>query len=537
MAQQKISNQIKKLPAFLIDQIKAGEVIESPSSLLKELIENSIDANSTSISITIINNGITKISISDNGKGIAFDQLPLAFHRHATSKITDYDDLYKLHSFGFRGEALASVASISRVQCVSSPINQEGGKINIEGGEIASHTQMQLDSQGTTITISDLFFNTPVRMKFIKGQKSEKKAINRILFAYILSNPDITFTIKWDEEEKKIYSKIESPEKKLAQRAVQVFPWLKSSDDLLIFEQSYNEHTVKGIIQKSSSRSTKRRANYLFANNRLFTEQSYHYLITQLGKQIWNEGEQGSYILFLDIPPHSIDVNIHPSKTRIKFAHATDVYALISSAVKNIVSSQKKSFDKKKEPNYNIPLELDNTSANASSTSQLASQILTPVFEGISIFKYDDSKFFLIDEKELFIALLDSAKDSSDDDNNLIPLMVTVPFTIHTSSVNIISFFSQYGIYFEKLSETTLLLKTLPKQISQLSLRNLFQIVFSSSSKVLNNKFYWKTILPDQFSYQEILRDLPFDELTAILVKNLEKWQRIDHNMLRKLNE
>ena len=173
--------KIEILPEHIIDQIKAGEVLERPASLLKELLENSLDAGSTEIHLHLIENGMDLLSIEDNGHGMTFKNLPYAFLGHATSKLKTFEDLYRLQSFGFRGEALASVAASARVTCTTQPkdLNAEGGKIIIAGGHTELLIAQQASTQGTAIYIKDLFFNTPARLKLIKSKVSEKSALKK----------------------------------------------------------------------------------------------------------------------------------------------------------------------------------------------------------------------------------------------------------------------------------------------------------------------------------------------------------------------
>jgi len=189
---------IEILPEHIIDQIKAGEVLERPASLIKELIENSLDAGSTEIHLHLIENGMDLLSIEDNGHGMTFKNLPYAFLRHATSKLKTFEDIYRLHSFGFRGEALASVASSARLTCTTQPqdLSLEGGKITINGGHTELLIAQRSSTPGTSIFIKDLFFNTPARLKFIKSKTSEKSALKKIIYSFVLSNPQVTFTIK-----------------------------------------------------------------------------------------------------------------------------------------------------------------------------------------------------------------------------------------------------------------------------------------------------------------------------------------------------
>lgn len=180
-----VSSRIHLLPEHLVDQIKAGEVIERPANLIKEILENSLDAEAKNISIHLVGGGMELIALEDDGRGMSFADLPYAFCRHATSKIDKFEDLYNLGSYGFRGEALASIASIARVTCVSHPSDPAiaGGRIVINAGETQSHQSLESDQQGTSLFIKDLFYNTPARLKFIKSMTSEKNALRRTLLS------------------------------------------------------------------------------------------------------------------------------------------------------------------------------------------------------------------------------------------------------------------------------------------------------------------------------------------------------------------
>jgi DNA mismatch repair protein MutL len=189
------NTKIDILPEHIIDQIKAGEVLERPASLVKELIENSLDAKASEINIHLVENGMSLLSIEDNGQGMSFENLPYAFLRHATSKLKTFEDLFKLYSFGFRGEALASVAASARVTCTSQPedLSIQGGKIVIHGGATEYLIPQKLTSHGTSIYIKDLFYNTPARLKFVKSKTSEKAAIKKIIYSFVVAHPTSNF--------------------------------------------------------------------------------------------------------------------------------------------------------------------------------------------------------------------------------------------------------------------------------------------------------------------------------------------------------
>ena len=214
-----MNSSIQILPEHVVNQIKAGEVIERPSNIIKELLENALDAGATQIDLHIVDEGLSLISIKDNGKGMNFDDLPLAFKRHATSKLTKFDQLYSLDSFGFRGEALASIASVSQISCQTMNTLGRASSIELVAGEVSHHLDLENKaSQGTDLFIKNLFFNTPVRLRFSQSKKSEKRQIEKTIRAFLLSHPQIQITVKWDDNDKLIFKP-----SSLLERAKQVF--------------------------------------------------------------------------------------------------------------------------------------------------------------------------------------------------------------------------------------------------------------------------------------------------------------------------
>lgn len=372
------SSRIHLLPEHLVDQIKAGEVIERPASLIKEILENSIDAKSTKIDLHIINNGMDLISLIDNGQGMTFHELPFAFCRHATSKIERFEDLYHLNSYGFRGEALASIAAVSRVTCTSSPDENspDGGKIIYHGGECLAHDQQANLPQGTALFIKDLFYNTPARLKFVKSVQSEKNAIKRMVEASLLANPHITFSIKWDEQDKNFFPATADQQDRVAQVLLP-----KSKDkSLYTIDAEYEGHRVRGYFSQSSSRGNAYKRQYLFANQRIFTDRQIHQTIIRNLEKLYPHGESGHYCVFIDVPENLIDVNVHPNKTQIKFFKLPVITALLSSEIKKIQGIhdlyEQTGFDNlmtEESANHNFE--------NHSAPSSLSNQI----FEGSSL--------------------------------------------------------------------------------------------------------------------------------------------------------
>ena len=258
------SQNIHLLPEHIIDQIKAGEVVEKPANVLKELLENSIDAGATEVKVTIYNNGLDLINIEDNGTGISFADLPFAFCRHATSKITSFEDIYQLNTFGFRGEALASISSIARVSCHSIPKGdlENGGKIVVHGAETIEHSPYRASEYGTSIFVRDLFYNTPVRLKFVRSRISEKNALKRIINAFLLANPSIKFSVQFDEDDKEIYRPI--VDGKIDNRIIDVFFKNKKNINKSLYfeEKSYLGATVSCHLSHHSTKGNTENSNF-----------------------------------------------------------------------------------------------------------------------------------------------------------------------------------------------------------------------------------------------------------------------------------
>ncbi|EQC51379.1 DNA mismatch repair endonuclease MutL, partial [Bacteriovorax sp. DB6_IX] len=345
------NNRINLLPEHLIDQIKAGEVVERPANVLKELLENSIDAGASEVKITLKENGLDLIAIEDNGNGMYYEELPYAFCRHATSKINSFEDIYKLNTFGFRGEALASISSVSRISCHSAPQDdlEQGGKLIIHGAQTVEHAYYKPSKSGTSLYVKDLFYNTPVRLKFVKSKISEKNALKRIINAFLISYPHVKFFVTWDDKDREIYPPFSMEEK--AKRITNVIGPKKTPINLMEANNSYLNNSIRCFVSKESSKGNAGKHHYLFVNNRLFTDKKIHQIIIRNMEKYWNFGETGHYIIELTVPEHEIDVNVHPNKTLIKFLKANEVFSLISASIKKLISeNQRDDFDIENSP-------------------------------------------------------------------------------------------------------------------------------------------------------------------------------------------
>ena len=323
-----MSDIIQLLPDYVANQIAAGEVIQRPASAVKELLENAIDAKATEIKLIIKDAGRTLIQVIDNGIGMSPTDARLAFERHATSKIRVADDLFHLHTKGFRGEALASIAAVAQVELTTAQEDEEiGTELVIEGNKIISQ-QPSVVNKGTSIAMKNLFFNVPARRKFLKADSVEFRHILDEFHRVVLAHPDIHFYLYNNATE--LYN---LPVASLRKRIVQVFG-SKLDERLVPVEEKTDILNIYGFICKSSFKKNKS-LQYLIVNQRFIKSPYLHNAIKNAYEGLLKENEQPEYFLYLELSPELIDINIHPTKTEIKFENDHIIYALVRSAVKH----------------------------------------------------------------------------------------------------------------------------------------------------------------------------------------------------------
>lgn len=327
--------KIDLLPEHLIDQIKAGEVIERPANLIKEILENAIDAGATELDLQIKNGGLDLIALKDNGHGMSYQDLPLAFSRHATSKLKKFEDLFGLYTYGFRGEALASIASISRVHCTSfTKTEKEGSEIKIEGAQTLYHGHLQKSGKdhGTELYIKDLFFNTPARLKFIQSQNTEKLFLKKVFYSFVVSHPEIKFSLEFDEDERIFYG----PKQNISERLIDLIPHKTRKEiEIQTVSHAYDGIEVQGYFIPQFVKTPVKWA-YLFINNRLILDKQLHRIIAGALQSIYNGQEMFQYCLSIKVPTDEIDVNVHPSKTVVKCLSHSKLVSLLTSSIKQL---------------------------------------------------------------------------------------------------------------------------------------------------------------------------------------------------------
>lgn len=322
---------IQLLPDSVANQIAAGEVIQRPASVIKELVENSIDAGATLINVVCVDSGRTSIQVTDNGKGMSETDARLSFERHATSKIRQADDLFNLHTMGFRGEALASIAAVAQVELrTRRPDNDLGTALTIAGSRFVSQEPVQCPV-GCNFTISNLFYNVPVRRKFLKSNTTE---LNNIVTAFeriALVYPDVAFTLYNNQTE--LYNLKAGG---LRQRIVDVIG-KKINQHLLPIDIDTTMCKISGFVGKPESARKKGARQFFFVNGRYMKHPYFHKAIMTAYERLVPEGEQIPYFIYFTVNPTDIDVNIHPTKTEIKFENEQTVWQILTAAVRDAV--------------------------------------------------------------------------------------------------------------------------------------------------------------------------------------------------------
>ena len=318
-------NNIKVLDFLTSSKIAAGEVIERPAGVLKELLENAIDAGATAVNIDIAKAGKQLIRVNDNGSGIKAEDLKTALLRHSTSKITKFDDLNNLHTFGFRGEALFSIAAVSKLTLTSFQEGSKGASVKAEGGKILQET-LAPEIKGTTVEVADLFFNTPARLKFLKTDAVERSHLLNIVEETALANLNIGFKVRTDNT--LIYNllPVKEDEAGLRQRASQILGQETAKDLLYLADNNFG---FKALISPANKLCASRNLQYFFVNKRPVSCKILQQALFKAYQPFRAQNKYPCAIIFLELNPADFDVNIHPQKREVKFAFENDIFNFV----------------------------------------------------------------------------------------------------------------------------------------------------------------------------------------------------------------
>ena len=326
-------SRIHLLSEAVANQIAAGEVIQRPASVVKELMENAIDAGATRVELVVKNAGRTLIQVCDDGCGMEPEDALLCFERHATSKISSADDLFRLQTKGFRGEALASIASIAHVELLTRPEGAEVGTRLLMEGNVCRENAPCSCEKGTTFIVRNLFFNVPARRQFLKSDSVEFGHILDEFLRVALTAPEVSFSLYHND--KQIYN---LPKAVLKQRIINVFG-NSYKEKLLPVRQESQVVVLEGFIGTPSAARKTKGEQYLFVNRRFFKHPYFHHAITSALEEVLPADHYPSYFIYFDIDPAKIDVNIHPTKIEIKFQEEKVIYSFLRSAVRHAIGS------------------------------------------------------------------------------------------------------------------------------------------------------------------------------------------------------
>ena len=332
-------SKINVLSSKIYNRIAAGEVVERPFSVVKELVENSLDAGATNIKIDVVGGGITSIAITDNGSGIEKSELKKALLPHATSKISSLKDLDAIASLGFRGEALASIASVSKISITSKPIAQElGAKITADGGDIGEIIDCGAPD-GTEIIVNNLFFNTPAREKFLKTAKGEEGDISSTVARFILANPNVSF--KYTVDGNVVYQSFGDG----FESALICVYGTEVVKNCFYVETVKNGVEIKGYLGKHNFTKGNRTYQSVFVNDRYVVNQTISAAISNAYSSYLMKRQYPFYVLSVSVPIDIVDVNVHPNKLEVRFSNNQIIYSSIYSVVSKVLDGSSEALD------------------------------------------------------------------------------------------------------------------------------------------------------------------------------------------------
>ncbi len=351
---------IHLLPDLLINQIAAGEVIERPASALKELLENSLDAGATEIAVQLEGGGIKRLLVRDNGGGIAAEQLPLALMRHATSKIASLEDLQRVASMGFRGEALASMAAVAQVTLTSRPGDAaHAWKVEAMDGKQGAAAPAS-HAQGTSVELRELYFNTPARRKFLKTENTEYAWCAEVFKRIALARPDVAFSLQHNE--KTIW---QLPKHELPQR-INAILGAEFGQHAIAVERQIGALHLHGIAALPAYSCSTRDEQYFFVNGRFVRDKVLMHAVRQAYQDILHHQRHPAFVLFLELPPEQVDVNVHPAKSEVRFRESQGIHQFVFHALQDALSAtmadktpspQPSPFGRGSEPASSFPIQ------------------------------------------------------------------------------------------------------------------------------------------------------------------------------------
>ncbi|MCE5195036.1 MAG: DNA mismatch repair endonuclease MutL [Nitrospiraceae bacterium] len=524
--------QIKILSVDLRNKIAAGEVIERPASVVKELIENSIDAESTDIRIEILHGGKKMIKVSDNGIGMDKDDAVLCFEQYATSKIRDESDLFNITTMGFRGEALPSIASVSKIKLVTGLKEAVSGfSIELHGGELKS--KKDSPSSGTSIEIKDLFFNTPARKKFLKTNTTELYHIIDTVTKEALSHPEIGFTLVTDNQETIVLSKASG----LRERVMQIY-----GDELMAglveVNLNYNSLNMSAFISKTENFRSSKAHQFIFVNDRPIKDYSISHAVYNAYEGILPKDKHPVFFIFLDINPKIVDFNVHPTKKEVRFENKEAVYNFINAGIKDVIKEKRVEYTRQFTEEMSRPGHQQNYSKQSFiNTAPVISENLELAYKPSIPFVYLGDTFVamsgkggltLIDhhaahERIMYEKFLKKINLSSH--QLLFPKQIKLSAKEYKIILENENLLDEFGIDIDDFGHDTIIIRSLPDELMNSDIRGILSDIASSlieglsPERSLKEKIAASIACHSSVRGKEILNQEEFSSLIADLDK------------------
>lgn len=473
-----MSARIHVLSAAVANQIAAGEVIERPASVVKELLENAMDSGATNITIDIGFGGLNYIKVSDNGSGIVAEDLPLAVAAHATSKINQLEDLYRLSSMGFRGEALASIASISRLSLISKPFEQSHGmQLLMEGTDFTLSPFAR--SQGTTVEVRDLFFNAPVRKKFLKTPLQEYKAIELIVKRFALSAPAISLTL-YHNTKQMLLLKPADTEPMLHLR-IQKLLGKQFFEQAIYLDVTSAAMRLYGWVSGLLYQRSQNDKQWIYVNQRMVKDKLLNHALKQAYEARLHPGRHPACILYLTLPADEVDVNVHPTKHEVRFQQSRLVHDLFSSQIAQSLSLSSTSSQSTREGGI-VFRETSQSNYFAESFSTSSPSAWFEVNHQFVIIRLNHDAY-LVDVRLLYLHKMKHALTHQTLPLNPRPLLVPVQQLIDKKTYQVLeemqSILAQVGVEFSFSSFSHVLVRTIPVDVPLLNIPLFFSCISS----------------------------------------------------------
>ena len=520
----KSNPSIHILSPRLANQIAAGEVVERPASVVKELIENALDAGSTQIDIECEAGGIGRIRIRDNGSGIRAKELPLALSRHATSKIFDLDDLEAVGTLGFRGEALASIASVSRFDLLSAVEGESGSKVSVEGREMEPLIEVSAHPRGTTVDVRDLFFNTPARRKFLKTEKTEFGHIDTVVSRQALSRFDVGFRLVYQGRVTRQLPPALS-ENAQSERVANLLG-RGFIDAALPVDSTAIGLRLKGWACRATFNRAQADCQYVFVNGRIVRDKLLSHALRQAYRDVLFHGRHPCYLLYLELDPAQVDVNVHPTKHEVRFRDSRLIYDFLRRSVLRVLaddrpdqvleqdrSSRETSTDQQSvASHYQTDIrfrEHTDTSNGFDMLSRVTkpSQSIAPTedsgeadippmgyalaqLHGVYILSQTRDGMIIVDMHAAHERITYEALKQALDDRGLVSQPLLIPITVHVSQreASLVEeahdLFEQFGLGVQRVGPETIRIEHVPAILRQASHEYLVRDVLSDLAEV-----------------------------------------------------